>query len=185
MVIHGDYTKNLHRYGAPILLRQCEGSLQKIFELHPSYDSLHYVLLFPRGDNGWHPDIPLLGSRIRERVTQMQFYSYRLQIRDGNWIQYAGRLYQQYIVDQYAKIEQERLNYLRQNQTTLRAEMYQGTVDAVNIGDISNSIGRRIILPSSFAGGPRQMYQLYQDAMAIVSHFGKPDLFVTFTCNPK
>ena len=29
------------------------------------------------------------------------------------------------------------------------------------------------------------MYQLYQDAMAIVSCFGKPDLFVTFTCNPK
>src|SRR6185369_11605006 len=83
------------------------------------------------------------------------------------------------------KIEQERLNYLRQNQTTLRAEMYQGAVDAMHTGDISNSIGRRIILPSSFTGGPRQMYQLYQDAMAIVSHFGKPDLFVTFTCNPK
>ena len=29
------------------------------------------------------------------------------------------------------------------------------------------------------------MYQLYQDAMSIVSHFGKPDLFITFTCNPK
>jgi hypothetical protein len=29
------------------------------------------------------------------------------------------------------------------------------------------------------------MYQLYQDAMSIVSYFGKPDLFVTFTCNPK
>ena len=29
------------------------------------------------------------------------------------------------------------------------------------------------------------MYQLYQDAMAIVRHFGKPDIFITFTCNPK
>lgn len=29
------------------------------------------------------------------------------------------------------------------------------------------------------------MQQHYQDAMAIVSKFGKPDLFVTFTCNPK
>lgn len=28
------------------------------------------------------------------------------------------------------------------------------------------------------------MYQLYQDAMAIVRKFGKPDLFITFTCNP-
>ena len=82
-------------------------------------------------------------------------------------------------------MEQERLNYLRLNQSTLRAEMYQGTIDAINAGDVSNNIGRRIVLPSSFTGGPRQMYQLYQDAMAIVSHFGKPDLFITFTCNPK
>ena len=29
------------------------------------------------------------------------------------------------------------------------------------------------------------MYQLYLDAMAIVSALGKPDLFITFTCNPK
>jgi hypothetical protein len=30
-----------------------EGDLQKISELHPSYDPLQYVLLFP----GWHADI--------------------------------------------------------------------------------------------------------------------------------
>jgi hypothetical protein len=28
------------------------------------------------------------------------------------------------------------------------------------------------------------MHQLYQNAMAVVRKFGKPDLFVTFTCNP-
>jgi len=28
------------------------------------------------------------------------------------------------------------------------------------------------------------MQQLYQDAMAIVRMLGKPDLFITFTCNP-
>jgi len=207
MVIYNDRTNNSHCYNAPtssdvaaimvgdgysenptnrdICLRLHDKGLKRISETHPSYDPLHYVLLFPRGDDGWHINIPLIGSQKRTRVTPMQFYSYRLQIRNGDWIQYAGRLYQQYIVDQYAKIEQERLNYLRQNQKTLRTEMYQGTVDAMHAGDISNSIGRRIILPSSFIGGPRQMYQLYQDAMAIVSHFGKPDLFITFTCNPK
>src|SRR5581483_1690870 len=74
---------------------------------------------------------------------------------------------------------------LKLNQSTLRSELYKGVADAIHIGDGGTSIGRRIILPSSFVGGPRQMYQLYQDSMAIVSHFGKPDLFVTFTCNPK
>jgi len=29
------------------------------------------------------------------------------------------------------------------------------------------------------------MKQLYQDAMAICRHYGRPDFFVTFTCNPK
>src|SRR5207248_2638079 len=82
------------------------------------------------------------------------------------------------------KIEQNRLNYLKYNQATLRTDLYNGVIDAIHAGDCTN-LGRRIILPSSFAGGPRQMYQLYQDAMAIVSCFGKPDLFVTFTCNPK
>ena len=112
MVIHGDRTKNLHNYGAPtssdvavlmigdgcdiepsnrdILLSKHEGGIQKISELHPSYDPLHYVLLFSRGDDGWHTNIPLIGSKLRKRVTQMQFYSYRLQIRNGDWIQSAG-----------------------------------------------------------------------------------------------
>ena len=29
------------------------------------------------------------------------------------------------------------------------------------------------------------MYNLYLDSMAIVPSLGKPDLFITFTCNPK
>ncbi|GET67424.1 uncharacterized protein LOC104885245 [Rhizophagus irregularis DAOM 181602=DAOM 197198] len=182
-----------------IVLNLRDGTLQRISELHPSYDPLQYVLLFPNGDDGWHLDIPLAdNTRIntqRDMVTPMQFYSYRLQIRPGNCLQRAGRLYQQYVVDQYSKIEQHRLNYLRFNQSSLRLDLYKGIADAIHAddrdaddrdaGDIGQNIGRRIILPSTFIGGPRQMYQLYQDAMAIVSHFGKPDLFVTFTCNPK
>jgi len=138
MVIHADQTQDSRRYNAPsasevaaimvgnghdlnasnrdIILRMRDGGLQRISETHPSYDPLHYVLLFPQGDDGWHVDIPLIGSVKRERVTTMQFYSYRLQIRDGGWLHNAGRLYQQYVVDQYAKIEQNRLNYLKLNQ---------------------------------------------------------------------
>ena len=44
--------------------------------------------------------------------------------------------------------------------------------------------GRRIILPPSFSGSPRELRQCYLDAMAIVQRFGKPDLFVTMTANP-
>jgi hypothetical protein len=41
------------------------------------------------------------------------------------------------------------------------------------------------ILPSSFSGNPRTMQQNYQDAMSIVRKNGKPDLFITMTCNPE
>ena len=47
-----------------------------------------------------------------------------------------------------------------------------------------NGIGTSTILPSSVMGSPRQMMQQYQDSMSIVRKFGKPDLFITFTCNP-
>ena len=46
-------------------------------------------------------------------------------------------------------------------------------------------LGRQIILASSFIGSPRHMRQQYQDAMAICRQFGKPDFFITFTCNPR
>src|SRR5204862_2034569 len=142
--------------------------MQKIIETHSSYYSITFCLLIPRSDEWLHNNHPPKRTFKKNKIKTMQFYSYRLQIRDGDWLQHAGRLYQQYMVDQYAKIEQERLNYLRLNQSTLRAEMYQGAVDAIHTGDTNNNIGRRIILPSSFTGGSRQMYRLYQDAMAIV-----------------
>jgi len=97
----------------------------------------------------------------------------------------CGRLVQQYIVDAYAAIEQSRLNYLRRNQKKLRADLYQGLQDTLEAGDTdTTTLGTRIVLPSSFTGGPRFMVQLYQDAMAICRSFGLPSYFITFTCNP-
>ena len=65
--------------------------------------------------------------------------------------------------------------------------LLQGVQDALHRGDLDTStIGQRIIVASSFVGGPRYMAQLFQDAMVIVCKLGKPDFFVTFTftCNP-
>ncbi len=82
-IIVGD-SYNVDPSNWDILLKLHDGGLQRISELHLSYDSLHYVLLFPKGDDGWHIDISLAGTVRREKVTAMQFYSYRLQIRDGD-----------------------------------------------------------------------------------------------------
>ena len=117
----------------------------------------------------------------------MEFYAYHLMVRSNfNVILCHGRLLQQYIVDQYAKVEQGHVNYIYHNQRQLRAELHQELSDAVAAGDTDGaSIGRRVVLPASFTGCPQNMHQLYQDSMAIVWRYSKPDLFLTFTCNPK
>ena len=87
-----------------------------------------------------------------------------------------------------AKIEQQRLDYIKTNQQKILVDLYSGftgLADAVAKGDTNaTELGRNIILPSSYTNSPRQMFQLYQDAMTIVRKFSKPDLFITFTCNP-
>ncbi|POM73385.1 Helitron helicase-like protein [Phytophthora palmivora] len=48
----------------------------------------------------------------------------------------------------------------------------------------AENIGRKVIIPPTFTGGPRYMYQRFLDAMAIVRETGAPNLFITMTCNP-
>ena len=96
-------------------------------------------------------------------------------------------LLQQYLVDAFTKIEGNELAYIRTHQQQLRVESYQGLMDHIQqraqAEDVN--VGRIVILPSSFEGSQRNMYQKYQDAMTIVTKHGKPDIFLTMTANPK
>ena len=65
------------------------------------------------------------------------------------------------------KIESERLLVIRLNQTKLRFEQYIHLRDAVvNDGNTTN-VGRLTILPSSYAGSPRNMHEYAQEAIAM------------------
>ncbi|XP_058208347.1 uncharacterized protein LOC131321380 [Rhododendron vialii] len=48
-----------------------------------------------------------------------------------------------------------------------------------------DQIGQRFILPSSFTGSPRHMFEIFQDSMAITRYNHHPDIFLTMTANPK
>ena len=154
-------------------------------------DPMTYPLFFPRGEMGWHRDIPHVAEFAtgqQRRTTMLQYYTYRFAHRNVfNPILKGKKLFQQFAVDSYCKVEGERLNYLRANQRELRVEQYQGLIDYLNNVAVERGLaaGRPVILPSSFQGGPRAMNQNYQDSMCLISKFGKPDLFCTFTCNPK
>lgn len=117
------------------------------------------------------------------------FYRFRMMIRDPtkdyNILFRGGRLFQQYCVDQWAKIHQYELNFIRRNQKKLKADLYSGLQDAIRDDDLPNA-GKRVILPSTHTGSPRWFNEKFRDAMAIVRYYkNKPDFFITFTCNPK
>ncbi len=79
-----------------VIIAQRVGPFQRISELHVGYMALHYPLLFPYNENGWHPNISLNGvvadanldedhaeeskhQRKHCNVTMAEFYGYRLQ----------------------------------------------------------------------------------------------------------
>ncbi|KAK9714657.1 hypothetical protein RND81_06G110100 [Saponaria officinalis] len=83
-------------------------------------------------------------------------------------------------------VESGRLSYFRYNQRQLRSEKYKNLTTAIGTGNNeASSSGGRIILPSTHLGGYGYMRETYQDTMGICKWTGYPDLFITFTCNPK
>jgi hypothetical protein len=130
------------------------------------------------------------GRRRATNATQRCYYSYRLHPRPGEQppLLWGGNLLQQYVVDAWASIEQNTLNWARHHQKELRADEYSGLRDAA-MGDPDENInlenhGSHIILPSTHIGSERHMNQLFQDSMAVCRAFNKPDIFLTMTANP-
>jgi hypothetical protein len=124
---------------------------------------LHYVLLFPYGEHGWHYSLQLQDARQtrqRTRFEQRPFYRFRLhpRAREFSVLFWAGRLFQQYVVDSFVACETTALDWLRRNQDKIRADVYNSLCDTLIRQDVSPvDLGYRIILPSSFTGGDRFM----------------------------
>jgi Helitron helicase-like domain at N-terminus len=175
-----------------IVLHNRGGDLQFIHDHHPDYAPLHYVLLFPYGSAGWTYGLPLKqetnSTRRQKTVSQVQYYSYRLHVRQDEFptLHSGGRLFQQYVCDVWVSTDQSRLRWVEQHQARLRASLYSGLEDAIGHGETDvelANLGRRVVLPSSYIGGPRYMNQRFQDAIAVARHYRGFDLFITFTCN--
>ncbi|CAG9765932.1 unnamed protein product [Ceutorhynchus assimilis] len=161
-------------------------SLQYVSSMDPNVEPWIYPLFYPFGTRGWHQDIKCVNKS--RRVTRAAYTKYRIAVRDEISVFLKGRrLFQQWLVDSYVKIEKDRINFCKENQKKLRAESYQGLVDHLQkrAEDQNGNVGKMVVLPSTFQGSPRNMLQNYQDAMTIVRKHGKPDLFITMTCNPK
>nr|XP_047126443.1 uncharacterized protein LOC124807868 [Hydra vulgaris] len=130
--------------------------LRTISSMSANLDPLVYPIFFPRGDAGWHNQLehnPDRATRVRNHVTLSQYYNYRLAVRQTfSPIFYGKKLFQQYVVDAYVKVEGQRLAFIRNNQNKLRSEQYDALHEHVinRANDLNVRPGRVVILPSSF-----------------------------------
>lgn len=92
----------------------------------------------------------------------MDYYAYRVAVRESldlnnnilnfSILHHSGRLFQQYIIDAFCKIDGNNINYIRQNQAKLRVEKYSGLMDFVyNQANYHDCVpGKLAILPSTY-----------------------------------
>jgi hypothetical protein len=164
-----------------VLLCDQQQGFYSINEYNPLYDPLHHVLMFPRGEHGYALQD---ASGKRSRVSPLQHYQRVLQIRQtiAHPIERFGKLYHEYIVDMYAKIEKGRLDFVNAHQIQLQASTYQSVRDFCRTHDIYSSLenhGRPVvILPNSFTGGPRWYHARYLDGMNMVHCIGSSSLLI-------
>ena len=99
--------------------------LKTISSMSANLDPMVYLLFFPRGDAGWHNQLfhnPECATLVRSNVTS-QYYNYKLSVRQFfSSLFYGKKLFQQYAVDVYVKIEGQRLAFIRNNQNKLRSK---------------------------------------------------------------
>ncbi|XP_013691111.2 uncharacterized protein LOC106395105 [Brassica napus] len=191
-LIPGDFNLDMDKRDI-VLEEKQTGFLKRISEIHPSYLALQYPLIFTYGEDGFRLGIKkrttdATAQHKRQTISMRQWYAFRLHERENecHTLLHSKRLFQQFLVDGYTTIESNRLRYLRLNQKCLRSDSFDSIQQAENEGKIDmHDQGSRYLLPASFTGGPRYMKNMYLDAMAVCKHFGFPDLFITFTCNPK
>ncbi|CAN7018065.1 unnamed protein product [Brassica oleracea var. botrytis] len=158
-LIPGDF--NLGMDKRDIVIQHKSGRLTRIDEIHISYLALQYPLLFVYGEDGFRVGIKKGVTEAskklkKDTISMRQFFAFRMQEREN------------------------------ESHVLLYSRSYDSIKESENTGySDMNQQGQQFVLPATFTGGPRYMKNMYLDAMAICRHFGFPDLFITFICNPK
>ena len=91
-------------------------------------------------------------------------YSYHIFSRQDqfNTLIHGQRLFQQLLCDMYACVDDNVLNWHRNNQDLIRSDLYRGVIDALNTDEPVRNLGQPVILAASYHGGDRQMTKSYQ-----------------------
>ncbi len=163
--------------------------LRRISQNHVAYMSLHYVLFFSYDELDFHWELivnVISRVHVRTRFCQRAFYKYRLHVRNDVFfvLHRDDRLFQQYVVDAWVSCDVNKLNWLRNNQSNIRTNVYNELANNLRRDNVdATTLNRRFILSFSYTSDARFMQKLFQDNMIIVKHFERFTFFVTFTIN--
>jgi hypothetical protein len=169
-------------------------------------EPLSYPLLFPYGENGWSTDIAkeipfttylccrMLCPEKRdsgEQLTSTNKADTRL--IPINRFQLMARLGQLYLVDMTSRVIDFRLHFQKMNAAHFHGgqDLHGGAQDedAVehdnpNRAEYGRAPSGPSYLSQSMHGSRRHLREKARDALAIVSEYDHPTLFITLTCNP-
>ena len=199
----GDDLQGYGEYPLVVRAREDHGKLSYLDRGSPFRDPMKFVLSHPEGNSGYSRNLRKADPGAKySRISPTMYAVYHMHDRkpaanelessrdvEGvprrfSTLLEARKLFGEQLIDQYLNMQDDRLNWMQLNQKTIRAETYEAVKDAV-LRDTGAAVGRRVILAPSFIGGPRHYASCFRDAMAIVRKHGRPDLFITMTCNPK
>ena len=173
-----------------IIIKRTDGVIQSIDDGHPLYHPLAYPLLFPLGSRGWDDKMRVLSvDHQHERIVSLcEWGRYHLMHRSfPTHLQQCQRLSLEFYCDIWAQVEARNAHFHRSpaQQAKYRAARVAAVEDQLAARIRPDEIGQPVVrLPSSFVGSARYYQQLYMDAMALPKKYGKPDIFLTMTCNP-
>ena len=152
-----------------MVIRSQDDHLQPLPYYYASCDLMSYPLIFPHGEPGWTPHSVLLNvpNGNRQYTSIREYAAYQFAIHEGlNPILQCGYLLQQYVVDQWLKIEEQRLQFIGDNQVQLHIDQYRGLMDYLERrqqhlnaqnGNADFRPGRPVVLPSTDHNSPRNM----------------------------
>ena len=96
--------------------------------MDPNVEPWIYPMFYPYGTQGWHSKIKLIKTNPNSKdkfVSRSMYIQHRIAVRDEiNVFLLGKRLFQQYLVDNYVKVEKDRINYCKNHQKELHIERY-------------------------------------------------------------
>ena len=152
-----------------IIRNKSTKELQIVSSMDPNVEPWIYPLFYPHGSQGWHRNMQ---RKDGKRVSRAAYIKHKIAVRnDFNPIIRGRRLFQQYVVDSYVKIEKDHNEYCKSHLSEIRVASYKGVMDYLDKKTNNNEniiVGKIQILPSTFVGSPRYMLQCYHDSMVQV-----------------